>query len=159
MTDRTGERAGPFRFDGDYGNPEQVRPYLEGFARRHTELVTAGRFPYNAELRGHIPGIEGPDESAAFWLLRLLSDLEEIAAKREEFIASGAREITLADLADGQVLRGTVVQCGFNQRGTGWLRFDSARVLPRRGWMFLLEKGRRTNGRWLARGTVLIRET
>ncbi len=157
MTDRTPEPAGPFRFDGDYGNPEQVRPYLEVFLRRREELDEAALYPDNDIFRGHIPGIEGPDDSAAFWLLRLLADLDEIAARREEFIASGAREVTIADLAPGQVLRGTVVQCGFHRRGTGWVRFDSARVRLERGRMFLLEKGRRTHGRWLVGGTVLLR--
>ncbi|WP_156251010.1 hypothetical protein [Pseudactinotalea terrae] len=147
---------GPFRFDRDYKNVEQVRPYMDAFLARYDELAQAGQYPYNDSFRGHIPGIEGPDEDTAIYLLQRLRDRDRLDAQREEFIAAGGFEVTVTDLAPGQVLRGTVVHCGYFMGGTGWQQFESARLRAQNGSLTVIEKGKR-NGQWL-HGKVLIRE-
>jgi len=152
----TGVEPEPFVFDKDYDNHEQVRPYFAAYTDRLRALESLGKYPYNESFKGHIPGIEGPDEDTAIYLLQRMRDRDAMHAKRDEFLSDGGREIRPADLADGEQLRGTVASYGFYSGGTGWAQYESARLTKHRGALVVLEKGKRTNGRLLS-GTVLLR--
>lgn len=144
-----------FVWDNDYHNTEQVRPYLDDFLVVHAELEADGRYPYNDSFRGRIPGIAGPDEDTAIYLLQTLKRLDELHNKVEAFLADGGERVDSLD----QTRRGTVVHYGFYMGGTGWNEWHQARLLPRDGKPFaVLPKGRRTNGHYVAGGHVLIRE-
>jgi|GEM_PF-6772841 len=152
----TGVEPEPFVFDQDYDNHEQVRPYFAAYLRRLQALEIAGKYPYNDSFKGHIPGIEGPDEDTAIYLLQGMGDRDAMRAKRDDFLAAGGREMRPSDLHEGQQLRGTVVHCGFYVGDTGWTQFESARLVKNRGRLMVLEKGKRSSGHLLLGGSVLL---
>ena len=146
----------PFVFDKNYKNNEQVRPYFEDYSRVRAELDAANQYPYNDLFKGRIPGIDGPNEDTAIYLLQTMHDLDALAVRIEDFLAQdGARWITAEDLATTQILRGTVVDTGFYVGGTGWKAYESARLVISGGSASVLPKGKRSRG-YLLCGRVLL---
>lgn len=142
-----------FVFDRNYNNKEQVRPFMGDYRRVRAELEAAGAYPYNASFMGRIPGIIGPNEETAIYLLQTLHEIDEMNEKVRAFLASGGREVDELD----EVVRGTVVHYAFYSGGTGWVQYDQARLVPRGGRPHaVLPKGRRVNGH-LLHGKVLFR--
>lgn len=142
-----------FVFDKDYKNHEQVRPFMADFLAVFAELEAAGKYPYNDSFKGRIPGVEGPDEDTAIYMLQTLRDLDALAVKVAAFLADGGEHVeTLTETR-----RGTVVCYGFYMGGTGWTEYHDARLLARNGKPYaILPKGKRTNGH-LVQGRVMIR--
>lgn len=142
-----------FTFDNDYKNTEQVRPYMADFLEVYAEFEAAGKFPYNDSFKGRIPGVEGPDEDTAIYLLQTLRDLDLLEAKVAAFLAEGGEHVeTLTETR-----RGTVVCYGFYMGGTGWREYPEARLVARNGKPYaILPKGKRTNG-YQVEGRVMIR--
>jgi hypothetical protein len=69
-----------FVFNRDYYDLEQVADHIERYRQLRQEMIDAGRYPYNDAFRGQIPGIAGPDEDTAIYLLSgLLSQREQDA--------------------------------------------------------------------------------
>lgn len=155
----------PFVFDKNYDNHEQVRPYMDDFNRVYDELVESGRYPYNDSFRGRIPSlgdVDSKNEDTAIYMLQTLRTLDEEAKKRDAFLESGGRKVTVEDLADGQVLRGTVVKAGFYMGGTGWSVHENIRLRVHtypngRRELTYVEKGKR-NGHSLGDGDIYFRE-
>lgn len=155
----------PFAFDRNYGNHEQVRPYMDDFNRVYEEIESTGAYTYNDSFKGRIPSLAGIDsktEDTAIYMLQNLRRLDEDAAKRHEFLESGGRKVSVNDLADGQVLRGTVVKSGFYMGGTGWAVHENIRLRAHthpsgRRELVYVEKGKR-NGNSLGDGDIYFRE-
>lgn len=155
--------SAPYVFDKDYNNHEQVRPYMEEFLRVYSELEQPGRgFVYDYDFRGRIPGIAGPDEGTAIYLLQNLRRLDQLEVTKAEFIASGGRRFSASELEPGQTLRGTLVRAGFYMGGTGWEVHENVRVSlwpdgSSQPVAQAIGKGKR-NGRPLFDGELYFRE-
>lgn len=162
--DTVSEQAPPFVFDRNYGNYEQVRPYMADFLRVY-EDVRRGSLAYNDDFIGRIPGlgaVSEKDESTGIYMLQTLRTLDIEEGKRQEFIASGGRKVSAEDIEPGQVLRGTVVKSGFYMGGTGWAVHEGIRLRVRsypngRRELEYVEKGKR-NGSSLGDGAIYFRE-
>ena len=148
------QTAATFVFDKDYDNVEQVRPFFTGYLAVRANLDDAGQYPYNDSFTGKISGIEGPSEDTAIYLLQKMYDLDALALKVEEFLASGGEHVTEMT----ETLRGTIVVYGFYMGGTGWSEHREARLLARNGKPYaILPKGKRTNGHSVT-GRVMFRK-
>jgi hypothetical protein len=148
-----------FRFDRNYDNKDQVAEFLPEFLAVHAEITDAGEYPYNDSFKGRIPGIEGPDEDTAIYLLQTLKSLRELDALVAERLAEGYEHITALD---GITKFRVVVHYGFYMGGTGWQQWPDARLVPPgaarypRSWS-VLPKGRRTNGVLLSHKIMALR--
>lgn len=133
-----------FRFNKSYDDLAQVAPYLPAFLARLEELQAAGQYRYNDSFKGRIPGIEGPDEDTAIYLLQGLQRQQEQDAKVAGMVADGYRRIealTEIQRFDHVVLVPT------RRMGGEWSEFREARIVPREGRPYgVLRKGKRTNG-------------
>lgn len=78
-----------FEFNGDYGDRAQVEAYYPAYMKRYWELVAEGRYPYNDDFKGHIPGIEGDSEDTAIYLLQGMRSLDEDAVRMARYRADG----------------------------------------------------------------------
>lgn len=78
-----------FRFNRDYDNLEQVAQYLPRFLEVLAEIEAAGRYRYNDLFKGRIPGIEGPDEDTAIYLLQGLERKRRQDARVAALLADG----------------------------------------------------------------------
>lgn len=112
-----------------------------------------------------IPGIDpetsgtsAKDQDTAIYLLQTLHRVTEEQLREDEFVAAGGREVSLDDVPNGGMLRGTVVYRGFYSGGTGWQQWDGARLMRADGNLYVLPKGKRTNGNRVNDGRVLILE-
>lgn len=147
-----------FAWDRDYGNHEQVRPYLADFEQVKADILGGGSgVAYNSQFRGRIAGVAGsPNEDTAIYMLQNLSRLDELGAQVAAFLESGGEVVETVDA----MRRGTVVHFGFYMGGTGWKQYDSARLTTYgpRNVLMVLRKGARTNGVLLSGGRVMIRE-
>lgn len=149
---------GAFRFDRDYDNHEQVRSYFDDYMSVYRELESAGQYPYNDRFRGRIPGIEGPDEDSAIYMLQNLRSRDALKVQIDDLLEAGGREVSIDDV--DKPIRGTVVQAGFYMGGTGYRSWESARLM-RAGnghQLAVLPKGKRTHGSILGEGRIFVLE-
>lgn len=166
QTAGTSPARAPFVFDRNYDNHEQVRPYMDDFNRVHDEIVASGRYAYNDSFKGRIPSLAGTDsknEDTAIYMMQNLRQLDIEDAKRQEFIESGGRKVTVDDLTPGLELRGTVVRSGFYMGGTGWEEHENVRLRRHtypngRTELVYVEKGKR-NGHSLGDADIYFRES
>lgn len=155
----------PFVFDKNYKNHEQVRPYMDEYLRVYDEIRASGKYTFNDSFKGRIASLAGTDdknENTAIYMLQNLRQLDEEAVTRQAFLDSGGRKVTVEDLTDGQVVRGTVVKSGFFMGGTGWVEHQNIRLRVRtytngRRELEYIEKGKR-NGHPLGDGDIYFRE-
>ncbi|WP_143015808.1 hypothetical protein [Microbacterium sp. 77mftsu3.1] len=159
---------GPFVFNGNYGDHEQVRPYMADYLAAFDQLKRPGfDTVYNDRFKGQIPSLAGTEdkaEDAAIYMLQNLRALDELEVTKAEFIASGGRKLDITELAEGETIRGTLVHAGFYMGGTGWAVREDVRV---RRWVSpagqdyveYIEKGKRNGRRTLAKeGQFYFRE-
>ena len=57
-------------FSKDYKDLEQVGEFYPAYLAVYESLRAAGEYPYNDSFKGRIPGIEGPQEDTAIYLLQ-----------------------------------------------------------------------------------------
>ena len=146
--------TGTWRFDKNYRNTEQVAAFMPAFLERFAELDPTLRFAYNDSFRGHVAGIEGPDEDRAIYLLQGRKRLLELEAKIAQALADGFVEVT----ETAEALKcSTVVHYGFYMDGDGWRQWHDVRLVPARSGMAVLPKRARTHGHSLAGGHVLVK--
>lgn len=122
MTTTTG-----FRFNKSYDDLEQVREFMPAFLARLHALEAAGKYRYNDAFKGHVPGIEGPDEDTAIYLLQGLEHQDRQGEKVAALLADGYR--WLDELAETQ--RFTHICLVPTRRNGGeWAEYHDARVVP-----------------------------
>jgi len=146
--------AGTWRFDRNYKNTEQVAAFMPAFLERFAEVAPNLASAYNDSFKGHVAGIEGPDEDTAIYLLQKRKELLELDAKVARALANGFVEVA----ETGKPLKcSTVVHYGFYMGGTGWSVWYDVRLVPAPCGMVVLRKGARTHGHNLTGGHVLVK--
>lgn len=158
-TDTIPATATPFVFNRDYSDLTQVEPFLPEFVVIFDSLTTGPNdIAYNDDFVGRIPGIAGPDEATAIYLLQSLRRQRVVEAQTEAFLAAGGELLDPATLT--VTTRFTeVAYYGFKKNCTGWATWTDARIVPADGArpLALLPKGKRSNGFRLDAGKVLVR--
>lgn len=152
-------RPKQWRFDRDYSNHAQVEPFLPAFLVVHAEIVAAGEYPYDDSFKGRVPGIEGPDEVTAIYMLQTLKRLQAIETLVDEYLANG---FTMIETLAETTRFATIVNYGFYVGGTGWKEWHEARLVPHEKThrpFAVLPKGRRTRGPLISGGKVLAKAT
>jgi hypothetical protein len=148
-----GDSPAPFVWDRSYDNNEQVRPYFAGYLAVRAEMDALGKYPYDDDFLGKIPGLEGPNEATGIYMLQTMHRLDEVAVKVSDFKEAGG--VDGDSIEDGRVYRGTVAVYGFYSGGTGYHEYPGARLAKDgRGRLVMTEKKKR-NGVHL-HGTVMI---
>lgn len=148
-----------FTFNRNYKDLEQVREYLPDFCARLGELTEAGEYRYNDSFKGHIPGIEGPDEDTAIYLLQGLERGEQLRAKVAELLNTGYEQITTID-AVTKFSHIIVYEDEDRMKGSSWQEWKDARLVPLGATGNLhgiLPKGHRTNGVGINGRKVLVK--
>lgn len=144
-----------FVFDKDYDRIEQVAPFYPEYEVIFNELAAAGKYPYNSSFEGKIPGIAGPDEETAIYLLQQMRHIADMNAKVAEFEAAGGRPLERLD----EITRFTeVIWYGFYVGGAGFNKRQDVRLVPDlngRPYM-AIPKGKRTHGEHIS-GKVMVR--
>lgn len=144
-----------FIFNRDFDDHEQVRPYFDGYLARRAELEAAGQYPYNDSFKGHIPGLEGPNEGRGIYMLQQMYDRDEMQAKVDAFLADGGQPVDELDLPEGRELRGTLATFGFFMGGTGYSEQDV--WLSRTGDRVMIREPRARTKRWVSTPRMMFR--
>jgi hypothetical protein len=134
-----------WRFNRNYNDTDQVAEFLPAFLKLLVEIESAGQYRYNDSFKGRIPGIEGPNEDSAIYLLQgLESDLQQ-AAKVATLIRGGYVQVTHLETPRKFA---HIVLYSTRHNGEPWGEFHDARLVPRDdGHPFaVIPKGRRTHG-------------
>lgn len=122
-------RTDVFIFNKDYKDLLQVVDYLPRFMEVLVEIEGRGQYRYNDSFKGRIPGIEGPDEDAAIYLLQGLERDCEERCKIVEFLNQGYEPVTT--LTEATKFRHIIVFEGEGQSmAGGWSEFRDARLVP-----------------------------
>lgn len=142
-----------------------VEPYWVAYLARRAVLDAAGKFPYDDDFKGCLPGLDPatsrttPEaEGTAVYLLQQRHRRTQDRAARDAFLAAGGRPVTAADVPEGVQLRGDVAEFGFYTGGTGFQVRRGVRVRgDGHGRLFVLPHRARTRGVYL-QGEVFILE-
>jgi len=144
-----------WRFNKQYDDLEQVAEFLPHFVSVLNALTAAGEYRYNDSFTGRIPGIEGPDEGRAIYLLQGLDRVRTQAARVAELVQAGYVHVTEATHTHRY---GHIVLYSPNRNGGTWEEFRNARLIPSRTGSkpyAVLPKGKRANG-WLVSGRNVL---
>lgn len=146
-----------FVFDKNYDNLGQVAEFLSTYLAVHAEIVAAGHYPYDDSFKGRIPGIEGPNEDTAIYLLQGTRHIMELNSRIDAAVADGFVAI-LAEEVTGTTKYTGIVHYGFYSGGTGWNEWANARLvrLTEQRSTMVLPKGHRTHGS-LVYGKLLVK--
>lgn len=140
-----------FKFDKNYNNLNQVRPFYEEFKKIKEKLQKSGNhmYKYNSTYKGRIKGIAGEDEMTAIYLLQHLQTAENREYTIKHLIESGFKEITLKNKAE-TVKYKEVIQVGTSYSDDDVKKFEGARVhfsdTGRGLKIWILPKGARVKG-------------
>lgn len=153
-----------FTFNRDYHDLEQVREWLPRFREVLAEIESAGQYRYNDSFRGRIPGIEGPCEETAIYLLQKLERAEENRLRIEQALADGCEPIETVDRIQ-KFSRVIVYDDQDRMRGPIWQEWEDARILPETNPNLcrvgepsvVLPKGKRTHGHRVNGRKVLVK--
>lgn len=144
-----------FVFNKDYRDYAQVEEFLPAFMSRLAELESAGQYRYNDSFKGHIPGIEGPSEDSAIYMLQGLERWNTERARVAALLASGYSELTELDT---MTRYSHIVLVRVRDMGEPWADYHDARLVPKDGQPYaILPKGKRTNGYSVSGRRVLVR--
>lgn len=146
-----------WEWNKDYKDLGQVEEFYPAYLARYEALRAAGQHPYNDSFKGQIPGIEGPHEDTAIYMLQTLRrvrEMESIAAERR---ADGWRDFDPAELGDSPKRFAGVAEYGYNMGGDGWHEWLPARLRRYHSSLMVLRGGERTNGH-LVNGRVLVKD-
>jgi hypothetical protein len=136
-----------FVFNKQYRDLEQVAPFLADFDRVYAEIRASGQYTYNDSFRGRVPGIEGPDEDRAIYMLQNLRRERENDARLAALLTDGYELVERLD-ATTKFAR-VVLMPHSGYVGTGPItEFEDARVVPGEDGRprFILRKRKRNYG-------------
>jgi hypothetical protein len=144
-----------FRFDKNYRNVEQVRPFMAAYLARYEALRADGHYPYNALFKGYLGAdfATERDEDAAIYLCQTLRELDALAIKVADALADG---YVPAELVTRPAKCRVIVDYGYYMSGTGWREYHDARLVDLNGSLVAMPKGARTRGHLLD-GKVLVK--
>lgn len=152
-----------FVFNRNYKDLEQVAEFLPAFRERLAELERAGQYRYNDAFKGHIPGIEGPDEDTAIYLLQGLDRARENAERIVAALADGYEPLERVD----RITKFSSVVVYDDQdrmRGPIWQEWEDARLIPETNAHHnpgeicaVLPKGKRTHGHRVNGRKVMVK--
>lgn len=142
----TDTQTRPFVFDKNYDNLDQVAHLWDAYEARYNELVEAGRYPYNDDFKGHIPGAEGPNEDTAIYLLQSTRHVRDYHARVQSLRDQGYTEPV--DTSEGTRKFASVAHVTMCYGNYGQVHVhDNARVIFSGGAASaILPKGARTRG-------------
>lgn len=159
-----------WRFNGNYKDLEQVRPFLPAFEQRRAELCAAGRYPYNDDFRGHIGvdptphpptrNVYGTEEDTAIYLLQTLHKQVEQDEKLAARLAEGYEPIERLDPGHIVKFRRVVLYSADRTNFQGdWAEYEDARLVAVEDGRirYLLPKGARTRGHLVTRDVLVLR--
>ena len=156
-----------WEWNNDYKDLGQVEEFYPAYLVRYEELSAAGSYPYNDDFKGHIPGIEGPREDTAIYMLQTLRSLKETEAFLAERRADGWRDFDPAELGDSPKRFAGVIEyaiyntgshaTGSTAGGTGWREWNAPRLTRFHSSLGLLPGRNRTNGHIIS-GRVLVKD-
>lgn len=121
----------------------------------YEEITAAGHYPYDSSFKGRIPGITGPSEDTAIYLLQGTRHLRELQVQIDAALADGCEPL---DSLDVETKFSRVIHYGFYMGGTGWQEWKNARLIPHDSGSIkaVLPKGKRTHGHYVS-GKVLVK--
>lgn len=132
-------------FNGDYHDFGQIIPFIEDYWTIYEQIRAAGKYPYNADFEGRIPGLEDalPREETPIYLLQQLRRLVEGHERLAQILDAGYLRLT--ELATRERFSSVVVFDRFYAAQ----RYEQARVIPdeQQRPSGVLPKGKRTRGR------------
>lgn len=145
-----------FKFNRDYKDYGQVEQFVPAFMARLREIEAAGQYRYNDSFKGHIPGIEGPDEDTAIYLLQGLERRNRQDEKVAALLAAGYEH---ASTLDGTTKFERVVLYPTREMGGEWAEYQDARLVPYESGepRAILPKGKRTHGHLVNGRAVLVK--
>lgn len=141
-------------FNRDYKDLEQVAEFLPAYLDVFRELEAAGQYPYNHSFKGRIPGIEGPAEDTAIFLLQQTRHMREYEAQVDAYRADGYEPLDV--FPETPTRFAGVVHYGWRNGEDGIAQWTDARLLMFNGARVVMPKGKRTNGYRLD-GKVLVK--
>lgn len=144
-------------WNNNYRDLTQVERFYPAYLARFEQLQAAGKYPYNASFRGHVSGIEGPDEDRAIYMLQTLRGVREVESTVAIHRAAGWRDMDPAELHSGPVRFAGVAEYGFYMGGTGFREWSNARLTMFHSSMMLLPGRNRTNGQ-LVTSKVIVKD-
>lgn len=145
-----------WRFDKDYGNFDQVAPFLPEFMAVLAELEAADKYRYNDSFKGRIADIAGPHEDSAIYLLQGLERKTAEDAKVTALLAEGYTHVDELPARSAQRYRHIVLYPS-RRMGGSWAEYHDARLIERDGKPHgILPKGKRTRGYAVGDRHVLV---
>jgi hypothetical protein len=147
----------PWAFNRDYKDLTQVADFWPDYLAVYGELACDGRYPYNDSFKGRIPGIEGPGEVTAIYLLQQTRSLRNMELKVERHRDDGWRDFDPGEIASGPVRYAGVAEYGFCMGGGGFQKWDHPRLTRFHGSVVLLKGRARVNGHLLS-GKLLVKD-
>ena len=149
----------------NYDDLEQVAEFYPAYLTRYHELEAAGQYPYNDSFKGHIPGIEGPREDTAIYLLQGLRRQRAMNERITGWLAEGFEPVD--SLAAVRKFPRVILYRA--DRSGEWHEYTDARLVPETnprqaeitgGISALLPKGKRAHGVYVGISSyaVLVKE-
>jgi hypothetical protein len=143
-------------WNNDYKDLGQVEAFYPAYLAVYEQLRAADGYPFNADFKGRIPGIEGPREDTAIYLLQKLRSIRDMEAKVTGHRAAGWRDVDLAELDGGPVRFAGVAEYGWYMGGDGFQSWENARLTRHDSSVWVLPGRNRTRGHLVA-GKLLVK--
>jgi hypothetical protein len=147
----------PWTFNRDYHDLDQVAEFYPAYLKILAELTAAGLYPYNDSFKGRIPGIEGPCEDTAIYLLQSTRSVRETEATVVAHREAGWRDLKPGELDNGPIRYAGIAEYGFYMGGTGWQTWADSRLTKWNSSIAVLPGRARTNG-LLVNGSLLVQD-
>jgi len=147
----------PWAFNRNYKDLAQVAGFWPDYLAVYAELTCAGLYPYNDSFKGRIPGIEGPGEVTAIYLLQQTRSLRNMELKVERHRDDGWRDFDPGEVTSGPVRYAGVAEYGFYMGGSGFQKWDRPRLTMSGSSVVLLAGRARVNGSLLS-GKLLVKD-
>jgi hypothetical protein len=144
-------------WNNNYKDLAQVEPFYPAYLTVCNEIDAAGGYPFNDSFKGRIPGIEGPGEDTAIYMLQTLRSVRDMETKIAARRAEGWRDFDPAELDGGPVRYAGVAQYGWYMGGTGYQEWDNARLTRYGHSSVMLLTGRNRTRGHLTAGKLLVK--